>query len=112
MPAEYSVTCVKTFIVSHDGVLYEKDLAENPRRVQVHGALQPDKSWIPAPEKKEEAATTRAALCGEPNGEELLTAVKWHSGPAKSTSEASEVQQRVPGGATGRWLLVVFTVAF
>ena len=40
-PAEYGVTGVKTFIVSHDGVVYEKDLrAENPRRIQEDGALQ------------------------------------------------------------------------
>ena len=25
-PAEYSMTCVRTFIVSHDGVVDEKDL--------------------------------------------------------------------------------------
>ena len=41
-PAEYRVTGVKTFIVSHDGVVYEKDLgAETLERVQGDGALQP-----------------------------------------------------------------------
>lgn len=28
VPAEYLVTGVKTFIVSHDGVVYEKDLGD------------------------------------------------------------------------------------
>ena len=31
-PAEYRVTGVKTFIVSHDGVVYEKDLGPNTLR--------------------------------------------------------------------------------
>ena len=47
-PAEYGVTGVKTFMVSHDGVVYEKDFGSN-----THDALarldrfNPDSSWRP-----------------------------------------------------------------
>ena len=47
-PAEYDVTGVRTFIVSHDGVVYEKDLG--PRTLDEFEATQrfnPDKSWTP-----------------------------------------------------------------
>ncbi len=47
-PAEYRVTGVKTFIVSHDGVVYEKDLG--PKTLEVFGAMErfnPDKTWGP-----------------------------------------------------------------
>jgi len=45
-PAEYLVTGVKTFIVSHDGVVYEKDLGD--QTLSVAKAMQrfnPDKTW-------------------------------------------------------------------
>ena len=42
VPAEYRVTGVKTFIVSHDGVVYEKDLGDGTlERPQDDGTLQP-----------------------------------------------------------------------
>jgi hypothetical protein len=45
-PADYGVTGVKTFIVNHDGVVYEKDLgastANLARRIK---RFDPDKSW-------------------------------------------------------------------
>jgi len=47
-PAEYSVTGVKTFIVSNDGVVYEKDLG--PKTVDEFKSMElfnPDKSWTP-----------------------------------------------------------------
>jgi len=47
-PAEYRVTGVKTFIVSHDGVVYEKDLG--PKTLDKFYAMErfnPDKSWSP-----------------------------------------------------------------
>ena len=47
-PAEYRVTGVKTFIVSHDGVVYEKDLG--PKTLERFRAMErynPDKSWSP-----------------------------------------------------------------
>ncbi|HKA37004.1 MAG TPA: DUF2950 domain-containing protein [Thermoanaerobaculia bacterium] len=45
-PAEYRSTGVKTFIVSHDGIVYEKDLG--PETGKVAGAMNaynPDKTW-------------------------------------------------------------------
>jgi hypothetical protein len=51
-PAEYGVTGVKTFIVSHDGVVYEKDLGSRTLDVfQNMELFNPDKSWSPAPEQ-------------------------------------------------------------
>ena len=50
-PAAYGVTGVKTFIVSHDGVVYEKDLGtrtlEEFKRME---RFNPDKSWTPVDE--------------------------------------------------------------
>jgi Protein of unknown function (DUF2950) len=47
-PAEYGVTGVKTFMVSHDGVVYEKDLGKATldafKRTE---RFNPDKSWTP-----------------------------------------------------------------
>ena len=41
-PAEYLVTGVNTFIVSHDGIVYEKDLGDRTLEAVPHdGALQP-----------------------------------------------------------------------
>ena len=47
-PAQYRVTGVKTFMVSHDGVVYEKDLG--PKTVELASAIDrfnPDKTWSP-----------------------------------------------------------------
>ena len=47
-PAEYLVTGVKTFIVSHDGVVYEKDLgAETLSTAKAMERFNPDKTWTP-----------------------------------------------------------------
>jgi len=47
-PAEYDVTGVKTFIVSHDGIVYEKDLGPNTLdEFQKMDLYNPDKSWTP-----------------------------------------------------------------
>jgi hypothetical protein len=51
-PAEYGVTGLKTFIVSHDGVVYEKDLG--PKSLDEFTKMElfnPDKSWTPVPEE-------------------------------------------------------------
>jgi len=51
-PAEYGVTGLKTFIVSHDGVVYEKDLG--PKSLDEFTKMElfnPDKSWSPVPEE-------------------------------------------------------------
>ena len=51
-PAEYGVTGVKTFIVSHDGVVYEKDLGPKTLDEFVRMELfNPDGSWNPVPEQ-------------------------------------------------------------
>jgi hypothetical protein len=45
-PAEYRVTGVTTFIVSHDGVVYEKDLGRNTlEQFQAMERYDPDKTW-------------------------------------------------------------------
>ncbi len=47
-PAEYRVTGVKTFIVSYEGVVYQKDLG--PDTLKIFKAMElynPDKSWTP-----------------------------------------------------------------
>ncbi len=45
-PAQYRVTGVKTFIVSHDGVVYEKDLGPDTLKTfQSMDRYNPDKSW-------------------------------------------------------------------
>jgi hypothetical protein len=47
-PAAYGVTGVKTFIVSHDGVVYEKDLgAGTVDAFRKMDRFNPDKSWTP-----------------------------------------------------------------
>ena len=47
-PAQYRVTGVKTFMVSYDGVVYQKDLGPNTleiaRRIE---RFNPDKTWTP-----------------------------------------------------------------
>jgi len=47
-PAEYGMTGMKTFIVSHDGIVYQKDLGENTldefRAMELYN---PDPSWDP-----------------------------------------------------------------
>ncbi|HEX3185034.1 MAG TPA: DUF2950 domain-containing protein [Pyrinomonadaceae bacterium] len=47
-PAQYRVTGVQTFMVSHDGVVYQKDLG--PKTTELAGAIErfnPDKTWTP-----------------------------------------------------------------
>jgi hypothetical protein len=49
-PAQYRVTGVKTFIVSHDGVVYQKDLGPaTPQLFKKMERFNPDKSWQPVP---------------------------------------------------------------
>jgi hypothetical protein len=50
-PAEYRVTGVKTFIVSHDGIVYEKDLGPKTfEHFRLMGRYNPDSTWRPVPE--------------------------------------------------------------
>ncbi len=53
-PAEYDVTGVRTFIVSHDGVVYEKDFG--PKTLDEFKKMErfnPDKSWTPVAGEQE-----------------------------------------------------------
>jgi hypothetical protein len=50
-PAEYGITGVKSFMVSHDGVVYEKDLGKNTlEEFNKIERFNPDKSWRPVQE--------------------------------------------------------------
>jgi Protein of unknown function (DUF2950) len=45
-PADYRVTGVKTFMVSYDGIVYEKDLGPNTLNVVKNiERYNPDKTW-------------------------------------------------------------------
>jgi len=45
-PAEYEVTGVKTFIVSYEGIVYQKDLGPNTLEIFKNMKLyNPDKTW-------------------------------------------------------------------
>jgi hypothetical protein len=47
-PAQYRITGVKTFMVSHDGVVYEKDLGPNTLELAKQIELfNPDRTWSP-----------------------------------------------------------------
>lgn len=47
-PAQYRATGVKSFMVSHDGVVYEKDLGPNTLEIaQGIERFNPDKTWSP-----------------------------------------------------------------
>jgi len=47
-PADYAVTGIQTFLVSHDGVVYEKDLGSKTlERFRAMERFDPDKSWRP-----------------------------------------------------------------
>jgi len=52
-PAEYAKTGVKTFIVSHDGVVYEKDLgpmtSEQFKKMEL---FNPDRTWKPVADEQ------------------------------------------------------------
>jgi DUF2950 family protein len=49
-PAAYGVSGVKTFIVSHDGVVHEKDLGpETSKKVSRMDRFDPDESWHVVP---------------------------------------------------------------
>jgi hypothetical protein len=48
-PAEYAVSGVKTFVVNHHGMVYEKDLGPNTAALaRQMTRINPDKSWKPA----------------------------------------------------------------
>ena len=45
-PAEYGVTGIQTFIVSHDGVVYQKDFGADTLNIaKTMDRYNPDKTW-------------------------------------------------------------------
>jgi Protein of unknown function (DUF2950) len=53
-PAEYGVTGVQTFIVSNDGVVFEKDLGHQTLQdFKSMELFNPDASWTPVPDEDE-----------------------------------------------------------
>jgi hypothetical protein len=49
-PAEYGVTGIQTFMVSHDGIVYEKDLGESLDTFKAMDRYNPDSTWTAVPE--------------------------------------------------------------
>jgi hypothetical protein len=47
-PAEYNNSGIMTFIVNHEGVIYQKDLGENTEELAKAMVLyDPDETWMP-----------------------------------------------------------------
>jgi len=47
-PAQYRVTGVQTFIVSHDGIVYQKDLGPDTLKIfESMDRYNPDNTWQP-----------------------------------------------------------------
>ncbi len=62
-PAEYGVTGVQTFIVSHDGIVYQKDLG--PKTLDEFSKMElfnPDTSWTPVPEPQDSDTSIATTL--------------------------------------------------
>lgn len=65
-PAEYRVTGVETFIVSNDGVVYEKDLgADTAEQFKKMELFDPDGSWTPVEEQAPPQTHQAAASHGK-----------------------------------------------
>ena len=61
-PADYRVSGVMTFIVSHDGVVYQKDLGPNTLEAfQKMDLYNPDKTWSPVVEPSTSPAQAAAS---------------------------------------------------
>jgi hypothetical protein len=59
-PAVYGVTGVKTFMVSHDGVVYEKDLGRATLTVfKDMERFNPDRTWTPVQKDEEQTAASQ-----------------------------------------------------
>ena len=57
-PAEYAVTGVRTFIVSNDGVVYEKDFGPNSLdEFKAMELFDPDKTWTPVAEDEDKSGS-------------------------------------------------------
>ena len=61
-PAEYRVTGVKTFMVSQDGVVYQKDIgAKSLDEFKKMERFNPDKTWTPVEDESDDAPQNIAA---------------------------------------------------
>jgi hypothetical protein len=59
-PAEYRVTGVMTFIVSNDGVVYQKDLgSDTAEQFKTMERFNPDATWHPVPSDSSEKRTPK-----------------------------------------------------
>jgi hypothetical protein len=61
-PGEYGVTGVQTFIVSHDGVVYQKDLG--PKSIDAFNKMElfnPDDPWTPVLDEEDREQNTEQA---------------------------------------------------
>jgi len=59
-PAEYGNSGVMTFLVNHQGVVYQKDLGPDTDRIATHmTAFNPDKTWQRASDREQPQAQTR-----------------------------------------------------
>ena len=57
-PSEYGVTGIKSFIVSHDGIIFEKDCGEDTlKQYEAMERYNPDSSWKPVMEPSEAEPT-------------------------------------------------------
>ena len=83
-PAEYRSSGVMTFIVSEDGVVYQKDLGtKTDVLAKAMKEYNPDSSWRKAEEQQDETA-------GEPQWQVgLITAVQPYQGPSSDLSATS-----------------------
>ena len=55
-PAEHRVTGVKTFLINHDGILFEKDLGPDTARLASQmKAYNPDKTWKRVPDNDDDS---------------------------------------------------------
>lgn len=62
VPAEYRVTGVKTFIVSNDGIVYQKDLGPDSLEIVKKMELyNPDSTWQPTYDQWPASADVTAA---------------------------------------------------
>lgn len=62
-PAHYDVSGVKTFIVSHDGVVYERNLGPNTLdQFKKMELFNPDKSWTPVQEEEKQTPSESASI--------------------------------------------------
>jgi hypothetical protein len=67
-PAEYGVTGIQTFIVSHDGVVYERDFGPNTidefKKMEL---FNPDSSWTPVLDEEDQLSPQRDVSMAPPS---------------------------------------------